>query len=358
MKKLNNIYNLIISKANLYGAARMAARSRRYRPSAADFNFRLEEEIGRLHRELSDKTYRHGAYRLFTIYEPKERLIAAAPFRDRVVHHAVHDIIEPVIDRTFIYDSYACRKDKGAHKALDRAQEFLRANKFCLHADIRKYFSSIDHRVLRGIIRGRIEDKDTLWLLDEIIDSALTVRSGLPIGNLTSQFFANLYLNELDYFAKEIMGLKYYVRYMDDFLVFSTSKVYLRDARNALRSFLCARLRLRLHEEKSQIYEVSGGLKFLGFRLYDDFRRLTAKNVRLFRKRLKMQKALLEQGSLSTFRLQDSVRCWAAHSSYAETGTLRLNICNELMKRGASFGRLLKDVLLPSAKTPGGVRNI
>jgi len=351
MQKLDGIYGQVVSKENLYRAAYCAARSRRYRPASADFYFCLEEEIGRLHRELSDKTYRHGNYRLFTIYEPKERLIAAAPFRDRVVHHAVHDVIEPVIDRVFIYDSYACRRGKGVHKALERAQGFLRQNRYCLHGDIRKYFPSIDHDVLKSIIRQRISDKDVLWLLDEIIDSApLTDHSqaGLPIGNLTSQFFANLYLNELDYFVKQKLRLRYYLRYMDDFLIFSESKFLLRGIKDALREFLRDYLRLRLHEEKSQIYETSRGLKFLGFRIYSNFRRLTTRNVRCFKQGLRLRQVLLSKGIMSKARLRDSVRCWVAHSNYANTNGLRLNIFNELIGRDEFFGILLKDVLLPA----------
>lgn len=347
MKKLDSIYNQVAAKENLYRAAYFAARSRRYRPAAADFNFRLEEELGSLHGELLDKTYRHGDYRLFTIYEPKKRLIAAAPFRDRVVHHAVHDVIEPIIDHSFIYDSYACRRNKGVHRALDRAQGFLRQNRFCLHADIRKYFLSIDHGVLKTIIRRKIGDEDVLWLLDEIIDSAVSLRGGLPIGNLTSQFFANLYLNELDYFVKQKLKVRYYIRYMDDFLVFSESKFSLRGIKDALREFLRSCLRLRLHEEKSQIYETSNGLRFLGFRLHHNFRRLTTENVRSFRTRLKLQKVLLSRGIMSGARLKDSVRCWVSHSNYADTNRLRFNIFSELTKRDERFGSLLKGVLLP-----------
>ena len=187
----------------------MASRGRRYRDTTADFNFNLEEEIDRLYGELLTKSYRHGKYRVFNIYDPKERQIAAAPFRDRVVHHAVHDVIEPFIDKTFIFDSYACRMNKGTHQALGRAQGFLRRNRFCFHGDIRKYFQSIDREILKGIIRQRIEDKDLLWLMDEIVDSSKSLL-GLPIGNLTSQFLANLYLNELDYFVKFDLRQRYY----------------------------------------------------------------------------------------------------------------------------------------------------
>ena len=186
MKKLTDIYPQIVSRENLYHSAYMAGKARRYRDSTADFNFRLEEEIDRLHRELLTRSYRHGKYRLFTIYDPKERRIAAAPFRDRVVHHAVHDVIEPFIDKTFIYDSYACRIGKGTHKAVDRAQEFLRANRYCFHGDVKKYFPSIDHGILKEIIAGKIADKDLLWLVDEIVDSAMQIAGG---GGVTTKVY-------------------------------------------------------------------------------------------------------------------------------------------------------------------------
>jgi len=348
--KINNIYSKIISKENLYRSAYMASKGRRYRDSTADFNFSLEEEIGRLHKELLTKTYRHGKYRLFTIYDPKERNIAAAPFRDRVVHHAVHDVIEPIIDKTFIYDSYACRKDKGTHKAVDRAQGFF---------------------MIKGILRMRIEDKDALWLLDEIIDSAKELASwrvseftgepvnrqtgegdavnmnriGLPIGNLTSQFFANLYLNELDYFIKFDLRIRYYLRYMDDFLIFSNEKIRLVEVKERIRKFLNASLELRLHQDKSQIYSTSGGIKFLGFRLFSGYRRLVSDNLRRFKKRLNKFEYLFANGKITKTAVRDSLRCWAAHSKYADTAALRRNIFKGLVKKKSSIGYLAQNLL-------------
>jgi len=361
MKKINNIFPEIISKENLYRSAYMASRGRRYRDSTANFNFSLEEEIGRLHKELLCKTYRHGRYRLFTIYDPKERNIAAAPFKDRVVHHAVHDVIEPIIDRTFIYDSYACRKDKGTHQAVDRAQRFLRANKFCFHGDIKQYFPSINHRIIKLILRKRIEDKDTLWLLDEIIDSAkllpACLRSsagaavngkgiGLPIGNLTSQFFANLYLNELDYFIKFDLRIRYYLRYMDDFLIFSNEKTGLVEIKERIRKFLNDSLELRLHKDKSQIYPTPDGIKFLGFRLFSGHRRLTSDNLRRFKKRLKRFGCLFADGKVAKNVVRDSVRCWVAHSKYANAAILRKRIFNGLVKTKGSLVYLVGDLLV------------
>ncbi len=352
--KINNIYTEIISKENLYRSACMASKGRRYRDTTADFNFHLEEEVEKLHRELADKTYHHGKYRTFTIYDPKERNIAAAPFRDRVVHHAVHDVIEPIIDKTFIYDSYACRKDKGTHKAVDRAQSFLRANRFCLHGDIKKYFPSIDRGALSGMLAKRIMDKDLLWLLGEIMDSASAISpaggrgKGLPIGNLTSQFFANLYLNELDYFVKFDLRSRYYLRYMDDFLIFGNDKEKLVEAKIKVKDFLKNKLELQMHEGKSQIYRTKSGIKFLGFRIYKDYRRLASDNVRRFKKRIMKFGYLLERGQISIEQIRDSARCWAAHSRYANTRSLRLGMLKEFAGKYGWSGDLLKPALLPA----------
>ncbi len=354
MKKLSDIYPAVIAKENLYQSAYMASRGRRYRDTTADFNFSLEREIDRLHKELLNKTYCHGKYRLFTIYDPKKRKIAAAPFKDRVVHHAVHDVIEPIIDKTFIYDSYACRKDKGTHMAVDRAQRFLRANKFCFHGDIKRYFPSINRCILKKILLMRIDDKDLLWLLGKIIDSAALLpylssqpdEIGLPIGNLTSQFFANLYLNEMDYFIKFNLRIRYYLRYMDDFLIFSNEKAELSEIKEKIRRFLNDRLELRLHEEKSQIYSTSGGIKFLGFRLFFEYRRISSENLRRFRKRIKNFEYLFTNKQVTTPAVKDSVRCWVAHSKYANTIMLRKDILNQLIRDKSRIVCLVNDLLI------------
>ncbi|OQB13400.1 MAG: Group II intron-encoded protein LtrA [Candidatus Omnitrophica bacterium ADurb.Bin205] len=347
MIKISGIYHKIISKENLYQAAYMAAKARRYTDSVAEFNFHLEEEIEMLQMELKEKNYNHGQYRVFTVYDPKERKIAAAPFRDRVVHHAAHDVIEPLIDKTFVYHSFACRKNKGTHKAIDWAQKFLKLNAFCFHGDIKKYFFSIDRAILKDILRKRIEDQDLLWLLDKIIGSATYAgeQKGLPIGNLTSQFFANLYLNELDYFVKFDLGVKFYIRYMDDFIVFENDKEKLVKFKEKIRDFLKIKLMLELHEGKSQVYNTKSGIKFLGFRIFENHKRLATNNVRRFKKRLKKFGYLLDRRQIKERQIRDSVRCWVAHSSYANTNGLRLNIFNDLMGRDKYFGGLLKDVL-------------
>ena len=344
---IDNVFDTIIHRENLYRAAYAAAKGKRTSPAVARFNFFMEREVSRLHDELKSGVYRHGPYKVFKIYEPKERDIAKALFRDRVVHHAVHDVIEPVIDRTFIFDSYACRNGKGTHIALDRAQSFLRANKYCFHGDVRKYFPSIDHGILKRLIRRYVSDRRLLWLTDHVIDTSVALSPageavGLPIGNLTSQFFANLYLHELDHFVKHGLQRRYYIRYMDDFLVFADSREELEIVRSRIRLFLKEELNLNLHDAKSQIYKNREGVKFLGFRLFNDGRRVAQDSVRRLRKRLAKFKYLLARGWMKESVAVESVLCWKAHSGHANAAGLG----NALAQEVATWNLALSATLL------------
>ena len=241
MKRRGNLWPELISFANLHRAAMKARRGKRQRPDVLRFHFNLEQELWRLHDELSRRDYRPGPYRTFTIHEPKVRLISAASYRDRVVHHALCNVLEPVFERSLSFDSYSCRAGKGTHAAVDRCQEFARRYRYVLKADIRKFFPSIDHEILKAALR-KIKDHDVLWLAGLIIDHAnpqervlqwfpgddlftpLERQRGLPIGNQTSQFFANVYLDALDHFVKDRLRVPGYVRYCDDFLAFSDDK--------------------------------------------------------------------------------------------------------------------------------------
>jgi RNA-directed DNA polymerase len=278
MQKIDNIYEKIIHKENLYKAVYAASRGKRCHADVAWFNLHMEKNIAGLHRDMRSDLYRPGGYTVFKVYDPKEREIARAPFRDRVVHHAVHDVIEPLIDPAFIFDSWACRRGKGTHAAGARARSFLKANKFCLHGDVRKFFFSIDRGILKYLLRRRIADRKVIRLFDMIINSS-PLANGLPIGNLTSQFFANLYLHELDYFVKNILRIRYYMRYMDDFLLFGNEMERLKAARGEIRQFLAGKLRLVLHPDKSQIFNTAEGLTFLGFRIFADTIRIAGASM-------------------------------------------------------------------------------
>ncbi|MFQ5422235.1 MAG: reverse transcriptase domain-containing protein, partial [Anaerolineae bacterium] len=212
MKTYRNLYPQICEWDNIYEAYRQARKGKRSRPPAATFELHQESNLIDLQRELEDKTYRPGAYHSFYIHEPKRRLISAAPFRDRVVHHALCNVIEPIFERSFIYDSYANRVGKGTHRALDRAQTYARQYRYLLQCDLRQFFPSIDHAILRDTLARKIADPDVMWLIDRILASGVGVLAeqydmqwfkgdnlfavhrprGLPIGNLTSQFWANV----------------------------------------------------------------------------------------------------------------------------------------------------------------------
>ena len=335
MKKISNIYNQIISKENLYTAVHNAAKSKRYNAVVSDFLFSQEKNVDILHAQLRDRTYKHGKYRIFKIKDPKQREIAAAPFADRVVHHAVCDVIEPVIDKTFIYDSYACRKDKGTHKAMYRAQKFCLKNRYSLHMDISKYFKNIDHKILKRLLLRQIDDPRLIWLLFHIIESSPKqfFNKGLPIGNLTSQLFANMYLHEVDMFIKHRLKEKYYIRYMDDMLIFCNDKQGLLNIKSIVEKFLKEQLSLDLNKGKSQLFDTRKGFNFLGFRMSQKHRRLCSDNVRRFRKRLYGFEQMLANKIITEEKVQDSIRCWVAHASYGHTKSLCNSMCNHILKK-------------------------
>ena len=268
MKRHGNLWQQVVSFEALLRAADNARKGKRFRPAVAAFHFDQERELWKLHEELTAKTYRPGAYHSFYIFEPKKRQISAAPYRDRVVHHALVNVLEPIYERTFIADSFACRKGKGTHAAVQRCQEFARRFRYVLKADIQKFFPSLDHEIAKELVARKIKDRDVLGLVGTIIDGSnpqeevfnffpgddlftpCERRRGIPIGNQTSQFFSNVYLDPLDHFVKDRLGIKGYVRYVDDFLVFSDDKSHLADVREQIRAFL-ARLRLRLHPKSA-----------------------------------------------------------------------------------------------------------
>jgi retron-type reverse transcriptase len=335
MKRHNGLWEELASFANLACAARQARRGKRLRPNVARFEFHLERELCRLQDELRSKTYRPGEYYTFRIFEPKPRLISAAPYRDRIVHHALCRVLEPLFEPTFISDSYACRKGKGSHAAVDRFQQFARRFPYVLKCDVRQYFPSLDHTLLKGLLRRKIKDGDVLWLADLIIDNANAQdpaaawfsgddlfapwerRRGLPIGNQTSQFFANVYLNPFDHFVKETLRVKAYVRYVDDFVLFGTEKQWLRQALERCREFL-ATLRLRLHEDKSVISRTNDGVRFLGFRIFPDYRLLVRENVSRLKRRLRLWQRQACAGSLPE-NLRQRLMAWKGHADQANT---------------------------------------
>ncbi|MEZ4768465.1 MAG: RNA-directed DNA polymerase [Caldilineales bacterium] len=340
-----DLYPTIASFENLHQAFRKAARGKRGQRSVAAFEFDLESNLLRLEEELLALTYRPGPYRSFTIRDPKRRLVSAAPFRDRVVHHALCNVIEPIFQRTFIGDSYANQVGKGTHAALDRAQAFARRYPYVLQCDVEQFFPSVDHQILRAVIARKIVDPKALWLADRILAGgqgvldeiyqpvmfpgddlfAMQRPRGLPIGNLTSQFWANVYLNELDQFVKRRLRCQGYLRYVDDFLLFADDKRQLWAWKAAIRSLL-AGLRLTLHERESTVYPVAGGIPFLGFRVFPDHRRLKRRNGVAFARRLRIAYRAVAAGDLTYEELQRRVQGWIAHARHGDTRGLRRSL--------------------------------
>ncbi len=342
MKTYRQLYDRLCTYENLYLAFRKARRGKRGRFSVAAFEANLESELFDLVGELSRNDYRPGPYRHFTLYEGKPRRISAAPFRDRVVHHAICNVIEPIWERRFIHDSYACRKAKGAHAALDRTQGFLRRHSYVLQADIVQFFPSIDHEILFDLLARRIADDRLLALIRQIIDSGAGIHErayrmqwfpgddlfaqlrlrGLPIGNQTSQFWSNVYLHELDEFVKRGLRCRAYVRYCDDFLLFSNNKVELHQWRGEIEARL-AELRLRIHADRTSVHPTTRGTPFLGFTLYPEHRRLARDNAVRFRRRFDRLLNAYGRGRIGRADVDAAVRGWLGHALHGDTWGLR-----------------------------------
>lgn len=288
------MYDTIISVENLLEAWKGFLKGKRNKRDVQEFQYRLSDNIFALHHDLKDKAYVHGGYHAFHISDPKPRSIHKATVKDRLLHHAIYRQLYPFFDRIFIFDSYSCRRDKGTHRAINRFRQFARASSknnrtsvWILKCDIRKFFATIDHSVLFGIVGNYITDKDVLWLIQNVADSfqSTQVGKGLPLGNLTSQLLVNVYMNEFDQFVKHTLKAKYYIRYADDFVVFSEDKKWLEDILLEMTCFLKLRLKLSLHPDKVFIKTLASGVDFLGWVHFFDHRVLrTVTKKRMYKK--------------------------------------------------------------------------
>jgi retron-type reverse transcriptase len=348
MKRHGSLWPDLTSFSNLHAAARKARRGKREHPNVARFEFAVEQELCRLQDELSDHRYQPGDYKTFFIYEPKVRLISAAPFRDRVVHHALYNVIGPIFERTFIPDSYACRTGKGTHAAIDRFTHFARGFPYVLKCDVQKYFPSIDHAILKELIRRKVKDRDVLRLTDLIIGHAnpqepvqawfpgddlftgAERRRGLPLGNQTSQFFANVYLDPFDHFVKEQLRVRGYIRYVDDFVLFGHDPAELAWQREACRSFL-ARLRLRLHPAKCVISRVVDGTRFLGYRVFPEHRVLPKANIHSFQRRVRHWQADYTGWVIDWEPIRRGLCGWFGHATQADTFSLQQRLLADMV---------------------------
>ncbi len=357
MKRIGNLWPELTSFANLLGAAEAAAVGKRRRPDVAAFLLDLEPNLCALRRELLADSYRPGPYRTFTLLDPKPRQISAAPFRDRVIHHALTRILEPIFERRFSPNSFACRVGKGTHQALAVAREGVRHYRYALKLDVRKYFASIDHIILNEQLARVIKCRPTLNLAARIIEGSnpqeeiiqyfpgddlftpFERRRGLPLGNQTSQFFANVYLHPLDRLIGEQLRPGRWARYVDDLILFHSDKRRLREMRAAIEAELRV-ARLHLHPHKSVVRPCACGIAFLGWRLSSCRTRLVRGNVVRFGRRLKRLRGEFAAGAADWPQVEQSVRAWIAHASFGGTRVLRERMFERFaFERGARPSR-------------------
>jgi len=340
MKSYNNIYEKIISLKNLILAWKKARKGKTKKDYVKIFEKNLGYNLRLLHYELKNKIYFPLPLKTFILRDPKTRKISKSFFRDRIVHHALVRIIEPIFDKTFIYDNCANRIGKGTLFALKRFERFQRkvtcnltSGGYCLQADIRHYFDEIDKDILLEIIQRKISDEQTIWLIKQILKVQTREREreretrgnlihkGIPLGNLTSQFFANIYLNELDYFVKNTLRAKYYIRYVDDFVILHKSKIQLELWKNEIDNFLIEKLRLQLHPDKSKIINLSRGIDFVGFRNFYHYRLLRRRNINKIKSKLQD----FREENIPKEKFDEIFQGWNAYAKWGNSYNLRKN---------------------------------
>jgi hypothetical protein len=323
MRRSGGLKEQFISFENFYRAYKKAYRATKNYA----FAFHVDRELLRLQDEFANNQYVPGEYRYFTIAEPKIRVIAVAPFRDRVVHHALVQVLEPIFEKRFIYDSYATRKGKGVHKAVARARSFLRKHPWYLKMDIRHYFASINHESLIRLISRVIKDPFIMELCGAIIGRGAGPEgpggTGLPIGNLTSQFFANVYLNAFDHYVQEVLRIPAYLRYMDDFCLFAGEKELLQHHKPMAEQFLRDTLKLEAKPRATLMNNRLHGLPFLGVRIYPNMIRHRRENFKRSMTRLKQREWEYRNGMIDYRYYSASMQSLTAHLAFYGNNLLK-----------------------------------
>jgi len=333
-----NQYEELCSYENLELAFKRARKGKTLKPYVIEFEENLKQNLLQLRNELTMQTYQPQPLKTFILRDPKTRKISKSDFRDRIIHHAICNIIEPIFQKTFIHDSFANRIGKGTPNAIKRFDIFKRKSSqnntkkcYVLKADIKSYFQTVDHEILLEILSKRIEDKQIMLLITKILRNYETKdqHKGMPLGNLTSQFFANVYLNELDQFVKHKLRAKYYIRYVDDFVILNQSKKKLQEHMIQINKFLLEQLKLTLRPDKSQIIKLEKGINFLGFRIFYHHKLLVKRNMRKFTKKLQKMSGKYKQDKIEREKVIETFEGWLAYASHANTYSQRRTITKE-----------------------------
>jgi RNA-directed DNA polymerase len=348
MKTHKNLYKKLCSEENLILAFKKARKDKNKKPSVIEFEQNLEENLKKLSHELLNFTYTPKRLRRFVIRDPKTRTIHASAFRDRVVHHAIINVLRPIYEKIFIHDSYASRLEKGTHNAVQRFKLFMRKisrngkiikresnrNKiqgYVLKADIRHYFNTVDHDVMISILRRKVKDEKVIWLIRQNLDNFdCTIEGkGMPLGNYTSQFLANVYLNELDYFVKHKLKIRYYIRYVDDFVILHRRKRTLGYYQQKINRYLQC-LKIELHPDKSQIMPLCNGVSFLGYRVFYHHKLLRKRNKRTFERKFERKLQQFYNGNMTKEKLVESLQGWFGYAKWANTYKLRMAVKDKI----------------------------
>lgn len=325
-KKDEGAMSEVFTFENLYNAYLYTRKGKRDKRCVARYENNALEMTMILAEKLQSKTYQLGNYYEFKIYEPKERIIKAPPFRDRVVQRCLcEQALEPAIEKHLIYDTYACRRGKGTHAALDRAEEFMKKfwrrndlNGWIIKGDISKYFYSISHEILKKNLYPLLKEYDVWWLIIKILNSA--DNPGLPLGNQSSQWFANFYLSNFDHYVKEVLRVKYYIRYMDDWIALVETKDKAKYILEKMKEYLWEELRLETNK-KTQIFPLKNGVDFLGFHLYITdtgkvIRKIRRDSKERMKRKLKAFKVKYELGLISKEEIDRSYESWKGHARH------------------------------------------
>jgi len=328
MKRAGNLYERIAEPENLRLAFLKAIRGKRGKAEILAYAANLDANLRLLRDQLLDERVDVGHYHFFTVHDPKERVICAASFPERVLHHAIMNVCEPVLEHYAIHDSYACRTGKGMHAAVFRAQTFTRRFSWYLKLDIRQYFASIDHETVMSLLERRIKDKAVLRLIRTILDTyCVTAGCGLPIGNLLSQHLANFYLGHLDHWVKETLRVRGYVRYMDDFVLWADGKDTLKTHLDDIRGFVDSELRLMLNDN-TQLNRSVRGVPFLGYRVFPHRLTLGPRARRRFARKLRGYENEWTTGNWSETDLARHMEALLSYVRFADTLGLRQRIIN------------------------------
>lgn len=330
---MTTMYDEIIFFGNLENAYKQTLKGqRKYRRDAILFSLLEDANLIRLWRELKEGTYQPGQYIRFKVHEPKERMVSAPRIRDKIVQFAAHTVLKDVYMPVFIKDSYACLEGRGTQRAVSAVQRNMRACErkygggWIAKLDVSKFFYSIDRDILKRILRKKITCKKTLWLLDKIIDSSPEGSVGIPLGNVTSQDFANIYLNELDQYVKRWLGVKWYVRYMDDAVAVVPTREEAQRLKEQMERFLEEKLHMKANPKKTQIFPLKQGVNAYGFKIWTTHRLLRDQSKRAMKRRIKAMDRKMKEGLLTEKEVQQAVSSWLGHARHGQCFNLAKKI--------------------------------